>query len=293
MARDREHRAPTQNQTGPMRSSKQRSRNKQNRNARPSGGNVINRVFDSSGPEGKVRGTPAQIIEKYQQLHRDAQLSGDRVNAENFAQHSEHYTRMLAEATREVDRAREEQEAFARERQTERDRQMEGQRDRDRERAARLRAQEEAAGEAQGDRQPERQQDRQQDRQPERQPAPQFRAAPEPRGHDLADASFLSQPLFSVPLAEDDAPGGLVDTPEERRSEAATPRAERPRREERRPWRDERRPEAEAPAPQDEAAVQVPGPVAAEEPRADRPRRARKPRAPREGAVAPATDAAE
>ena len=84
-----------------MRSSKSRSRNK-NRNNRPSGGNIINRVFDSSGPDGKVRGTPQQIIEKYNQLHRDAVLSGDRVDAENFAQHAEHYTRLLAEAQREV-----------------------------------------------------------------------------------------------------------------------------------------------------------------------------------------------
>ncbi len=104
-----------------MRSSKSRSRNK-NRNNRPSGGNIINRVFDSSGPDGKVRGTPQQIIEKYNQLHRDAQLSGDRVNAENFAQHAEHYTRMLAEAQREVEAKREEQEAQNRERQAERDR---------------------------------------------------------------------------------------------------------------------------------------------------------------------------
>ena len=59
-----------------MRSSKSRSRNK-NRNNRPSGGNIINRVFDSSGPDGKVRGTPQQIIEKYNQMHRDAVLSGD------------------------------------------------------------------------------------------------------------------------------------------------------------------------------------------------------------------------
>jgi len=104
-----------------MRSSKSRSRNK-NRNNRPSGGNIINRVFDSSGPDGKVRGTPQQIIEKYNQLHRDAQLSGDRVNAENFAQHAEHYTRLLAEAQKEVDAKREEQEAQNRERQAERDR---------------------------------------------------------------------------------------------------------------------------------------------------------------------------
>ncbi|EPX85926.1 hypothetical protein ruthe_01647 [Rubellimicrobium thermophilum DSM 16684] len=113
-----------------MRSSKQRQRNKQNRQNRPSGGNIINRVFESSGPEGKVRGTPQQIIEKYVQLHRDAQLAGDRVGAENFAQHAEHYTRMLAEAMREVERAREEQEQLHRERQAERERQFEQSRER-------------------------------------------------------------------------------------------------------------------------------------------------------------------
>ena len=117
-----------------MRSSKSRSRNK-NRNNRPTGGNIINRVFDSSGPDGKVRGTPQQIIEKYNQLHRDAVLSGDRVDAESFAQHAEHYTRLLAEAQREVDAKREEQEEQNRQRQAERDR----------ERQERLKAQE-AAG---------------------------------------------------------------------------------------------------------------------------------------------------
>ena len=64
-------------------------------------GNVVNRVFESSGPEGKVRGTPQQIIEKYNQLARDAQLGNDRVAFENFQQHAEHYTRMLGEAMRE------------------------------------------------------------------------------------------------------------------------------------------------------------------------------------------------
>lgn len=64
-------------------------------------GNIVNRVFDSAGPEGKVRGTPQQIIEKYSLLARDAQLGGDRVAAENFQQHAEHYTRMLDEAQRE------------------------------------------------------------------------------------------------------------------------------------------------------------------------------------------------
>jgi hypothetical protein len=90
-----------------MRSSKSRSRSKQNRSR--SVGNIVNRVFDSSGPEGKVRGTPQQIIEKYNQLARDAQLSNDRVAAENFQQHAEHYTRMLAEAMRELESQRQEQ----------------------------------------------------------------------------------------------------------------------------------------------------------------------------------------
>jgi len=118
-----------------MKSSRSRSRNK-NRNNRPSGGNVINRVFDSSGPEGKVRGTPQQIIDKYNQLARDAQLSNDRVAAENFQQHAEHYLRLLGEAQREVDARREEQERLNRERQAERDRERAERQERETEAAA-------------------------------------------------------------------------------------------------------------------------------------------------------------
>lgn len=92
-----------------MRSSKSRSRSKQNRPR--SLGNIVNRVFDSSGPEGKVRGTPQQIIEKYLLLARDAQLSNDRVASENFMQHAEHYIRMLAEAQREMAREQEQRNA--------------------------------------------------------------------------------------------------------------------------------------------------------------------------------------
>ena len=80
-----------------------KSRNKNRNNGRrPNPGNVINRVFDSAGPEGKVRGTPQQIIDKYQSLAHDSQLSGDRVSAENFQQHSEHYTRLLLQAQKEI-----------------------------------------------------------------------------------------------------------------------------------------------------------------------------------------------
>ncbi len=87
-----------------MKTSKSRHRSKGNRNR--SVGNIVNRVFESMGPEGKVRGTPQQIIDKYNQLARDAQLSNDRVATENFQQHSEHYTRMLSEALREQEERR-------------------------------------------------------------------------------------------------------------------------------------------------------------------------------------------
>ncbi|WP_321832675.1 DUF4167 domain-containing protein [Thalassovita sp.] len=105
-----------------MRSSKSRSRSKSNRNNNRSVGNIVNRVFDSSGPEGKVRGTPQQIIDKYNQLARDAQLANDRVATENFQQHAEHYLRMLSQAQKEQDARREQQEQQNRERQAERDR---------------------------------------------------------------------------------------------------------------------------------------------------------------------------
>ena len=83
-------------------SNKSRNRNKSNNNRRGSAGNNINRVFDSSGPEGRVRGTPQQIIDKYLSLTYDSQLSGDRVAAENFQQHAEHYCRLLIEAQKEL-----------------------------------------------------------------------------------------------------------------------------------------------------------------------------------------------
>jgi hypothetical protein len=63
-----------------------------------SGGGVPlnrNHVFDSSGPEIRIRGTAQQLFEKYLQLGRDATSSGDRVTAEAFFQHAEHYFRIL------------------------------------------------------------------------------------------------------------------------------------------------------------------------------------------------------
>jgi hypothetical protein len=58
--------------------------------------NNPNRSYDSNGPEVKIRGNAATVYEKYLQLARDANTSGDRVMAENYLQHAEHYYRILA-----------------------------------------------------------------------------------------------------------------------------------------------------------------------------------------------------
>ncbi|MDP6829344.1 MAG: DUF4167 domain-containing protein [Alphaproteobacteria bacterium] len=66
---------------------------------RPSGrrgfNNSPNRSYDSSGPDVKIRGTASTVYDKYMALGRDAMLSGDRVAAENFFQHAEHYYRLV------------------------------------------------------------------------------------------------------------------------------------------------------------------------------------------------------
>jgi hypothetical protein len=54
-----------------------------------------NHVFDSSGPDVRLRGTAQQLFEKYLQLGRDATSAGDRVAAEGYFQHAEHYFRIL------------------------------------------------------------------------------------------------------------------------------------------------------------------------------------------------------
>ena len=74
-----------------------RGRSNNNNNNRR-GQNPLTRVYESNGPDVKVRGTSAHIAEKYVQLARDAQTSGDHVAAENYLQHAEHYFRMIAAA---------------------------------------------------------------------------------------------------------------------------------------------------------------------------------------------------
>jgi hypothetical protein len=62
------------------------------------GQNPMTRVFESNGPDIKIRGTASHVAEKYVQLARDARSSGDPVAAENYYQHAEHYFRLIAAA---------------------------------------------------------------------------------------------------------------------------------------------------------------------------------------------------
>lgn len=73
--------------------------------------NPMSRNFESNGPDVKIRGNAAHIAEKYNTLARDAASAGDRVMAENYLQHAEHYNRIVAAATQQ--RAEEQQQQQA------------------------------------------------------------------------------------------------------------------------------------------------------------------------------------
>lgn len=64
--------------------------------------NPLQRSYESNGPDVKVRGTAQHVAEKYLQLARDAQSSGDPVAAENYFQHAEHYYRILLAAQEQM-----------------------------------------------------------------------------------------------------------------------------------------------------------------------------------------------
>lgn len=70
--------------------------NNNNNNRR--GQNPMTRVYESNGPDIKIRGTASHIAEKYLQLARDSRSSSDPVAAENYYQHAEHYFRLIAAA---------------------------------------------------------------------------------------------------------------------------------------------------------------------------------------------------
>jgi hypothetical protein len=70
-------------------------RRQRGRNGKPNKFPNRNQSYDSNGPDVRVRGTAHQIFEKYQALAREAATSGDRVMAEAYYQHAEHYFRII------------------------------------------------------------------------------------------------------------------------------------------------------------------------------------------------------
>ncbi|MCE2563865.1 DUF4167 domain-containing protein [Komagataeibacter sp. FNDCF1] len=95
-----------------------RMRGRHNRSGGSNGGSVRhnngqiplnrNHVFDSNGPDLRVRGTAQQLFEKYLQLGRDASSTGDRVMAEAYFQHAEHYFRILNAMTQAAQQSQQE-----------------------------------------------------------------------------------------------------------------------------------------------------------------------------------------
>lgn len=80
-----------QNRRGRGRNNNNNNNSNHNRKSQ----NPLTRSFESAGPDVKLRGTPSHIAEKYITLARDALSSGDRVLAENYLQHAEHYNRII------------------------------------------------------------------------------------------------------------------------------------------------------------------------------------------------------
>src|SRR6201996_1325801 len=83
--------------------SRGRNNNNNNNNNNGGGGRRPNlplrmQTFDSNGPDVRIRGSAFQVHEKYLQLARDASSAGDRIMAENYLQHAEHYYRIIAAA---------------------------------------------------------------------------------------------------------------------------------------------------------------------------------------------------
>lgn len=91
-----------QNNNKRMRSNRPNNNNNNNHNNNRRGQNPMTRVFESNGPDIKIRGTASHVAEKYVQLARDARSSGDPVAAENYYQHAEHYFRLIAAAQEQL-----------------------------------------------------------------------------------------------------------------------------------------------------------------------------------------------
>lgn len=98
----------------PNRRSRGRGHNNQG-NANRRGAYNRNQIFDSNGPDVRIRGTAHQVCEKYLALAKDAIATGDTIQAENYLQHAEHYQRIINswnEDNRENGRSTQPQQAY-------------------------------------------------------------------------------------------------------------------------------------------------------------------------------------
>ena len=77
-------------------SNNRRQRNRGNGGRRGGGNQQRMQVFDSNGPDVRIRGTAHQVTEKYLALAKDAASSGDKILAESYLQHAEHYQRIIS-----------------------------------------------------------------------------------------------------------------------------------------------------------------------------------------------------
>ena len=87
------------------------SNNSNNNNNRSRHQAPRNQNFDSNGPEGRVRGSATQVLDRYLAQARDAQAAGDGVLAENLFQHAEHYYRVLSIANAQFEQQQRERQS--------------------------------------------------------------------------------------------------------------------------------------------------------------------------------------
>ena len=88
-----------------------RGRGRRNKNNNNKDNTNPNKHYDSNGPDVRIRGSAKQVLDKYQQYASDALRGGDRIAAEGYFQHAEHYQRIVYEIEAAVAKQREEREA--------------------------------------------------------------------------------------------------------------------------------------------------------------------------------------
>lgn len=139
---------------------RQRGRNNNRRNNNNNNNNMpnLNRSYDSNGPDVKIRGNANTIYEKYVTMARDAKTSGNRVKAESYLQHAEHYLRLHQEIQAKVNALKAEKEAARLAREEQRAAEREANKDRSSEAKSTESAEDESVSNEAGDRKPRRNQ---------------------------------------------------------------------------------------------------------------------------------------